>query len=521
MDQIHGERIRAHTKFLASDLLEGRGVGVRGGDLATEYIAAQMQLMGLKPGGDNGTYFQKVPLVGAEPMDTAKLSAVIKGGKKVDFGWQEEFTGVTHEQKPQSSFSAEAVFVGHGITAPEFNWDDYKGVDVAGKVVVLFTNEPPSEKASFFGGKALTYYGRWTYKYEQALRKGAVACLILHTTPTAGYGWQVVQGFGREDAQVALDGGQKALAFAGWLSKKASEEIAGSVGKSVDELLKMADTPGFQAMPLPVTFTGTIPMKVRKMDTRNVVAWIEGADPKGKSEAIVYSAHWDHLGIGSEVNGDKIYNGAVDNATGCAMLLEMARAWASLPVKPRRSVVFTFVTAEESGLRGADFYAKKPLFPVGKTIVDLNFDAFYPFGRTKDIGLNGAERTTLWPTVQEIARRYQLSIEPDPRPEQGHFYRSDHFSFAKAGIPAFSINGGNQFLGKPEGYGDGVFIEYNSKNYHQPSDEYSDKWDFSGMEQMAKFGYTLGLTIANQSVMSTWRANDEFLPARQRSLVQQ
>jgi Zn-dependent M28 family amino/carboxypeptidase len=519
VDEITGQRIRAHTKFLASDLLEGRGVGTRGGDLATEYIAAQFATFGLKPGGDNGTYFQRVPLVGAEPKPSAKLSATVNG-KTVDFKWQDEFTGITHQQKESSSFDAEAVFVGHGITAPEFNWDDYKDVDVTGKVVVLFTNEPPSDNPKFFGGKALTYYGRWTYKYEQALRKGAAACIIIHSTPTAGYGWQVVQGFGREDSQVELDGGQKALSFAGWLSKKSSEQVAQALGKSVDELLKMADTQGFKAMPLPVRFKGEIPMKIRKMDTRNVVGWIEGSDPKGKSEAIIISAHWDHLGIGIPVNGDNIYNGAMDNATGCAMLIEMARAWSTLPRKPRRSVVFTLVTAEESGLRGADYYVKKPLFPPGKTVLNLNFDSFPPFGRTKNVSMNGADRTTLWPTVQEITKRAGLDIEPDPRPEQGHFYRSDHFSFAKAGIPAFSINSGNIFVGKPEDFGDKIFVEYNAKNYHQPSDEYKDDWDFAGMEQMARFGYTLGLTVANQTAMPTWHAGDEFLPARKRSFDQ-
>jgi len=517
-DEITGARIRAHVKFLASDLLEGRGPGTRGGDLATEYLASQFALLGLKPGGDNGTYFQRVPLIGAEPKPSSTLSATVNG-KTVDFKWMDDFTGVTREQQEMSTFDAEAVFVGHGITAPEYNWDDYKGVDVKGKVVVLFTNEPPSEDPGFFKGKALTYYGRWTYKYEQALAKGAIACLIIHTTPSAGYGWQVVQGFGREDSQVELDRGQAGLAFAGWLNKKSADRIAATLGKSVDELLKMADTPGFKAQGLPVRFKGAIPMKIRKMETRNVVAWIEGVDPKGKSEAVLYSAHWDHLGIGPAVNGDTVYNGAVDNATGCAMLIEMARAWVSLPRKPRRSAVFTAVTAEEAGLRGADYYARKPLFPAGKTVVNLNFDSFFPFGKTKDIGLNGAERTTLWPTVLEITRRFQLAIEPDRRPEQGLYYRSDHFSFAKAGIPAFSIHGGNQVVGKPDDFADTVFFEYNSKNYHQPSDQYNEDWDMGGMEQMARFGYTLGLTIANQAVMSTWNPGDEFLPARKRSLV--
>lgn len=516
-DEITGERIRAHVKFLSSDLLEGRGVGVRGGELAAEYIASQFAVAGLKPAGDKGTYFQKVPLIGSEPDSRVTLTADIKGAT-VAFRWLDDLSGGSYAQKANADFEADAVFVGHGITAPEFNWDDYKDVDVKGKVVVLFTNEPPSENPRFFGGKALTYYGRWSYKFEQATRKGAIACLIIHTTPTAGYGWPVVQGFSREDSQVKLAAGEPALNLAAWMQEKAAGQIAQSIGKTVAELLAMANKQGFRAVPLPIRFKAHLPMKIREFASANVVAMVPGSDPQGRTEAIVYSAHWDHLGIGQPVDGDKIYNGAVDNSTGCAMLIEMARAWSGLQHKPRRSAIFVAVTAEESGLRGSEFYGAHPTFPAGKNILNLNFDSFYPFGKMKDVSVAGAERTSAWPTVQEVATRFKLKIEGDAHPEQGHYYRSDHFSFARVGIPAFSVNGGTHFYGKPDDFEKKVFEEYNDKHYHAPSDEYKDDWDFGGMEQMARFGFTLGHTVANQTGVSSWVKGDEFLPTRVKSL---
>src|SRR5579862_6674336 len=279
MNEISGTRIRAHVKFLASDLLEGRGVGVRGGDLATEYIATQLALIGAKPAGDNGTYFQNLTLVGVEPQPTSQLSAATNDGKTLSFKWLDEFVGLTLQQKTDLTFDGEAVFVGHGITAPEYQWNDYQGVDVRGKVVVMFTGEPPSDDPKFFAGPALTYYGRWTYKYEEAARRGAVAAIIIHTTPTASYGWDVVRSsWGREDQQVKVAPGAYALAFAGWVTKDAGEKVVAPLGKSVDELLKMANTRGFRAMPLPLHFRGHMPTKIREIRTRNVVAKIEGSD---------------------------------------------------------------------------------------------------------------------------------------------------------------------------------------------------------------------------------------------------
>ncbi len=514
MSEISATRIRAHVRFLSSDLLEGRGVGARGGDLATEYIATQFALIGARPGGDNGTYFQNLTLASIEPQGAQTLTAVASDGRSIAFRWLDDFVGLSYSQQADARFDADAVFVGHGISAPEYQWDDYSGVDVRGKVVVMFTNEPPSEDPAFFAGGALTYYGRWTYKYEEATRRGAVAAILIHTTPTASYGWNVLRQTGRGDAQVKRVEGAPALAFAGWMTQEAGDKVAATVGKTSEELLKMADTRGFKAFALPVRFRGRFVSKVRDIQTRNVVARVEGGDPVLKDQAVVFSAHWDHLGIGEAVNGDSIYNGAADNATGVAMILEMARAWAMLPVKPRRSAVFLAVTAEESGLLGSQYYGEHPIVPAGKTAAALNFDMFMPFGRAADVVLTGAERTSIYPIVEEAARRFHLTIKPDPRPEAGTYYRSDHFSFARVGIPAFSIDGGSELLGKPPEMGVKLFEDFEEHRYHQPSDEYHEDWDFSGMEEYARFGFLIGVNVANSPKMPTWRAGDEFLGAR-------
>ena len=514
MNDISGARIRAHVKFLSLDLLEGRGTGARGGDLATEYIAAQLALIGAKPAGDKGTYFQNFTLVGVEPLPSTTLTAVGSGGQQ-SFRWLDDFVGVTYQQKSDAAFEGDAIFVGHGITAPEYDWDDYKDTDVRGKVVVLFTGEPPSDDPKFFSGPALTYYGRWTYKYEEATRHGAAAVIIIHTTPTASYGWDVVRSsWGREDQQVKLDAGAPALAFAGWVTTQVGGRIAGSIGQTVDGLLAKADARGFKPIALPFRFRGAAPAKISQVRTRNVIGRIEGSDPRLKDEAVIFSAHWDHLGIGTPVDGDSIYNGAADNATGCAMILEIARAWAALPEKPRRSALFIAVSAEEAGLRGSNYYGQHPVVAAGKTAAALNFDQFMPFGRARDVNVNGAERTTLYPFVEEAAKRFGFAIVPDPRPSAGTYYRSDHFSFARVGIPAFSIEGGEDLIGKPPGTGKKLFEDFNEHRYHQPSDEYKEDWDFSGMEQYARFGMLIGVNVANSPKMPTWKAGDEFLAPR-------
>lgn len=518
---LSGERIRAHVKYLSSDALEGRGVGTTGAQLATGYIAAQLQAEGVQPGGDNGTYFQRVPLVGSKVFPSASLTIAGSDGR-TKLRSVTDYVGTPLTQKPDNDFDAQAVFVGHGISAPEYHWDDYKGVDLRGKVLVYFTNEPPSNDPKFFAGPALTYYGRWTYKFEEAARRGAVAALIVHTTPTAGYGWGVVSGsWGREQFQLKLPSGERALKLAAWLSQDAGSRLLATTGKTLDQLLAMANQPNFHPIPLDVHVVGHFPVKLRQVESRNVIGRVEGSDSELKSQTVLFTAHWDHLGIGVPVNGDRIYNGAVDNATGCGMVLEMARIWAALPQKPKRSASFVFVTAEESGLLGSEYYGEHPEIPAGQTAADLNFDAFYPFGRTRDVTVTGAERTTLWPLVQRDAKRLGLRIEPDAEPGQGSYYRSDHFSLARVGIPSFSISQGTDYIGKPANFGKTVFEEYNATHYHQPSDEYHEDWDFAGMEQMANFALTLGMDIADEPKLPTWNAGDEFLAARERSGVRE
>jgi Zn-dependent M28 family amino/carboxypeptidase len=507
---ISPERIREHVKYLSSDQMEGRGVGEKGGQLATEYIADQFKLAGTKPAGDDGTYFQKVPLVGVEPLPSSQMSASV-GSKSVDFHWGEDIVGVNQQQTTEGKFEGDAVFVGHGISAPEFQWDDYQNVDVSGKILVMFTNEPPSTDDKFFEGRALTYYGRWVYKYEEGLRRGAKAVILIHTPETAGYGWGVVRSsWGHDTPSVKLEPRQRALFFAGWMSREAGGKLFGLAGKNLDEMLAASDKPGFKPVDLKVQIRGDMISKVRDLDTRNVAAIVPGSDPKLKDEAVIFSAHWDHLGVATPVAGDAIYNGAIDNATGCGILLELARAWAALPQRPRRSALFLAVTAEEAIMKGSQYYAAHPIIPISKTAIDLNYDAVHPWGRAKEIVITGAERTNVLAEAQAIAKRLNLTIQGDPEPEQGHYFRSDHFSFAHAGVPAFSIAVGNEFAGKPAGYGEKMFEEYNTKHYHQPSDEFQANWDFTALQQAAQYGFLLGQDVANQDKLPDWRTGEQF-----------
>lgn len=517
---ISGDKIQADVKYLASDELEGRGVGTRGEKLATDYIATQLKTAGVQPAGDDGTYFQRVPLVGSTTLPGAMLAIAGPNGNRTSLQFGTDYVGTAYSQQPQNNFDAEAIFVGHGISAPEFHWDDYKNMDLHGKVLVYFTNEPPSTDPAFFGGRALTYYGRWTYKFEEAARRGATAALIIHTTPTAGYGWGVVSGsWSKEIPELQLKPEQYGLKLAAWLSEDTGAKLVAASGKTLDQLLEMANQRSFRPIPLGVHVIGKIDVKLRKIESRNVVGRVEGSDPQLQAQAVLYSAHWDHLGISKPVNGDRIYNGAVDNATGCAVVMELARVWAALSQKPKRSAIFLFVTAEEAGLLGSEYYAEYPEVPTGQTAVDINYDALYPFGKTRDVSVIGAERTTLWPLVERDAAQMDLSIAPDPQPEQGHYYRSDHFSLARAGVPAFSISQGTNYIGKPADFGKTVFEQYNSEHYHRPSDEYHEDWNFAGMEQMTEFGLRLGIDIANSATLATWKPGDEFLSAREKSGV--
>jgi Zn-dependent M28 family amino/carboxypeptidase len=509
--EISAERIKAHVAYLASDRLEGRGPGSRGEFLATEYIAAEFKKAGLKPIGERDTYFQPVPLVRVITSPKSTLRAV-KGETTIDIPCEESFAGRSETQKEHEAFDAEAVFVGHGITAPEFGWDDYKDTDVKGKVVVLFTNEPPSDDPKFFGGKALTYYGRWTFKFEEAARRGAKACFIIHTNATAGYPYSVVRPL--EGAQLKREPGQPALAFAGWLSSEAGEKLLGLAGKTVDGALKETDTKGFKPYSLGCNLKGNISTRVEKIVSNNVAGMVEGSDPKLKAEAVVFTAHWDHLGVGRAVLGDAIYNGAADNATGVALLIELALAWSAMSPKPKRSAIFLAVTAEEKGLLGSKYYGQNPLVPLSKTALNLNFDMILPLGVPESVVVTGADRTTIWPLVKAAAAKNGLEIEEDQRAHLGVFYRSDHFSMAQAGVPAFSIAEGMKIKGKPKDFAPKAMKEFNDKAYHSPQDELKPEWDFSGFVVLGRFALDVARDVANAGRLPNWNPDDEFRPAR-------
>lgn len=509
--EISAERIKSAVAHLASDKLEGREPGTNGEVLTTEYLADEFEKAKLKPIGDGKSYFQPVPLVRVITSPKSTLQAA-KAGTTLDIACEEGFAGVSQTQTGSEEFDAAAVFVGHGITAPEFGWDDYQSVDVQGKIVVLFTNEPPSSDPQFFGGTALTYYGRWTYKFEEAARRGAKACFIIHTNETAGYPYSVVRRL--ESAQLKRDPKQPVLAFAGWLSRAAGDKLLGLAGRNVDDALKEADTKGFKPYSLGVNLKSNLPIRVENFVSHNVVGLVEGSDPTLKSEAIVFTAHWDHLGIGRPVLGDSIYNGAADNATGCGLLLELARAWSVQSPKPKRSAIFLAITAEEKGLLGSKFYARNPLIPLSKTALNLNVDMILPLGVPESVVVTGADRTTAWPTVQAAAAKNQLEIEKDQRAHLGIFYRSDHFSMAQAGVPAFSVGSGMKITGKPGDFARKAHQDFNDKAYHSPQDEFQPDWDFSGFVKLAEFMLDVARDVANANQLPTWNIGDEFRPAR-------
>jgi Zn-dependent M28 family amino/carboxypeptidase len=524
IDAFSADALRAHVRFLASDLLEGRGPGTRGDDLAMDYIAAQFEAAGLKPDGDRGTYFQKVPLIGIS-TDAANTSlAFTKDGANVigPLKLQTDFVGQNKTQVENDTIDSDVVFVGHGVTAPEYKWDDYKGLDTHGKTLIMLVDDPPANAAEpdLFKGKTRTYYGRWTYKYEQGAAKDAAAVILIHTTPAAGYGWQVVSNsWGGENSFMKLKEGAHDVKWAGWITEAVARDLFKKAGQDLDALTQAAASRDFKPVPLGMKFSGKIASKIRSFDTANVVAKLEGSDPKLRDEAVLYSAHHDHLGVGKpDDRGDTIYNGAIDNATGCALLMEMARVWAHASPRPKRSIIFAAVAAEEQGLLGSAYYGQNPTVPAGRIALNLNFDAIPEIGRVRDVQMNGVERTTFYPTAQRVTKAMGLHIVPDQEPEQGHYYRSDHFSLGKVGIPAFSVDAGQDVVGKPAGYGKKMSDEYREKHYHQPSDEISADWDWSTGVEMAQLGYWLGWEAANSPTMPNWVPGDEFRGIRDRSL---
>jgi Zn-dependent M28 family amino/carboxypeptidase len=516
METINPEHIRWHVRFLSHDLLEGRGTGQRGGDIAAEYIATQFAEYGLKPAGDSGGYLQKVPLVGITTMPQTTFALVSPRGDATNLKPLDDYVAYDQTQQAESDVDAEIVYVGYGIAAPEYNWDDYKSVDVRGKVLLMLVNEPPSDDVKFFKGKALTYYGRWTYKYEEASRRGAAGVILIHKEDMASYPWEVVRNSNSgEKSYLKLEG--PALKVASWVQLGVAKKLASSAGMDLEKMLADARSPQFRPVNLGARLKAHLVSNVRHFESNNVIAVLPGSDRHLRDEAVMYTAHYDHLGIRPDMPGDNIYNGAADNATGCGILLELARAFSVAKERPARSIIFASVTAEEQGLLGSEYLGKHPPVPAGKIALDLNYDDVKPLGAPEEVEVTGAERTTFYPWVEATAKEFRLAIRPDARPEAGHFYRSDHFSLARVGIPAFSINEGMKFKGHDEAWGLAQDKEFVAKHYHQPSDEYHPEMDFVADGAMARFGFALGWEAASSVKLVGWQKGDEFEPARKSS----
>ena len=522
MQSIDAERIRAHVKFLADDLLEGRGTGTRGGDIGANYIAAQFALDGLQPAGDNGTYLQKVDFTGVLTQPSTVVSLEWSRGTALNLKLGEDYVTSNQTQTDSVDIDAPIVFVGYGIEAPEFRWDDFKGVDVKGKVLLVIVNEPPSKDPAFFKAEVMTYYGRWTYKFEEAARKGALGALIIHRTDLASYPWQVVRSsWSNEQVYLSNDHDPK-LQAASWIQLEVARKLFAGAGQKLEDMMELAGTRKFKARELPVHFKAHIVSRVRKFDSYNVLGLLPGSDNGPGAErgpvtqAVVYTAHYDHLGIDPTLHGDAIYNGAVDNGTGCGILLELAHAFATSTARPLYPVLFASVTAEEKGLLGSDYLGKHMPIPAADVALDLNFDAVPPIGMPESVSVTGAERTTFYPEVQRAATAFGFEIQPDAEPGAGHYYRSDHFSLARAGVPAFSINTGVKFAGHPVEWGKAQRDEYTAKHYHQPSDEYRADMDFSSDAALAKFGFVLGWQALTAKQSVNWLPGDEFEAIRLR-----
>ncbi|MGB8888319.1 MAG: M28 family peptidase [Candidatus Korobacteraceae bacterium] len=514
MATVNPENIRAQVRFLSHDLLEGRGTGQRGGDIAAEYIATQFALYGLKPAGENGSYMQKVPLEGIATQDVSTLTVVPKSGQPQELIYRRDFVAMDETGKTQNDIDADIVWMGYGIDAPEFNWNDYKDVDVKGKVLLMLVNEPPSDDPKFFAGQALTYYGRWTYKFEEAARKGAAGVILIHKTDMASYGWSVVRNsWSGERAYLRNDPAPK-LTVASWIQSDAARNLVQACGMNLDAMIAAAQKPGFKAIPLPAKLKAHMVSQVRRFDSNNVIAKLPGSDPKLKQQAVVYTAHYDHLGIVPGTYPDAIYNGAQDNATGCGILLEIARAFATVRQQPKRSIYFAAVTAEEQGLRGSEYLGKHPPVPAKDIALDLNYDDVPALGVPEEVNVAGAERTNFYPVVEKTAQEFSLTIVPDSQPGAGHYYRSDHFSFARAGVPAFSIDEGDKYQGRDRQWGEQQAEDYVAHRYHQPGDEYRPDMDFRGDAVMARFGIALGWQAASQTALIGWQPGDEFEKAR-------
>jgi len=527
MPKIDQQKILEHIKVLSSDEYEGRAPGTKGEQLSVKYIEDQFKQLNLKAGNPDGTLVQKVPLVGITGAESRPLT-VTKGTTIKTFKWSDEVVAWTkHVTDGASVENSDVVFAGYGVEAPEFNWNDFKDVDVKGKTILVLVNDPavpdPSDPtkldAKTFRGDAMTYYGRWTYKFEEGARKGASAIFVIHETGPAGYPFSVVQGNLREKFDlVNPDKNMSRANVEGWITLDAAKKILALGGQDFDTLKKQARTREFKPVPLGLKASIAIKNTLRTIDSQNVVAKLEGSDPALKDQYVVYSAHWDHLGIGAPVNGDKIYNGALDNASGVATVLEIARAFTGIQPKPKRSILFLMVTAEEQGLLGSQYYSTTPLYPLNKTVANINIDGINQWGRTKDFTVIGMGASDLDDYLKAAADEQGRVLRPDPEPQKGFYYRSDHFNFAKQGVPALDPDSGIDFIGKDPAYGKAKRDEYTDKDYHAPSDQVKPDWDLSGAVEDAGLLLAVGYRVANADRMPEWKPGNEFKGKREESL---
>jgi Zn-dependent M28 family amino/carboxypeptidase len=515
--RITAQEIDAHLRFLSSDLLEGRAPATRGGQLAEQYIASELMSFGVKPGVGDTSYFQRVP-IDVVKADPASIKVTASGKATANLRFTDDVVVWPGSATDASSAHGELVFVGYGASAPEYKWDDFKGTDVRGKILLVLVNDPPApaSEPALFGGKAMTYYGRWTYKYEEAERRGAAGMLIVHTTERAGYPWQVVVGSNSVEHRLLPRpaSAPAPIGVRGWITDSAATALLAQAGLNMADLRKRAESRDFRPVPTGITIDATMRNSLQHMSSNNVVGVVRGIDPKVRDEYVAYSAHWDHLGIGPVVNGDSIYNGAADNASGVATVLTIAHA-AAEGVKPRRSQLFVFVTAEESGLLGSAYFGEHPTVPASKIVAALNLDVVPLIGRFRDLNVMGDNKSSLGPAIAQLVKAEGIRLSPDAHPEQGHFYRSDHFSFAKVGIPSVSIGGGDDYVGRPAGWGVQQADDYTAHRYHQPSDEYRPDFDLTGATQLADIVYRFGLSLGNARTVPTWNVDAEFKALRE------
>ena len=520
---IDQKAILERINVLSSDEYEGRLPGTKGEELTVAYLTGESKKLGLQPGNPDGTYVQKVPLVGITGAQ-AQPFTVTRGGQTRTFKWSDDVVAFSKRVQDNVSIAnSDLIFAGYGVTAPEYNWDDFKGVDVKGKTIIVLVNDPqlpdaadPSKlDAKMFNGQAMTYYGRWTYKYEKAAELGAAAVFIVHETATAGYPYPVVQGFlGERFSLVADDKNMGRAALEGWFSLDTAKAIFKMAGQDFDALKKQALSRDFKPVPLNMKASMGVRNAMRTIDSQNVVAKLEGADAQMKDEYVIYSSHWDHLGVGEPVEGDKIYNGALDNASGVSTLLEIARAYTQVQPKPKRSILFLFVTAEEQGLLGSEYYATHPLYPLEKTAANINMDGVNQWGRTSDITVIGMGASDLDDYLRDAAAAQNRTLVPDPESEKGFYYRSDHFNFAKVGVPALYTDSGISFIGKDASYSKTKRDEYTNTDYHKPSDEIKPDWDLSGAVEDARLLFTVGYNVANADKLPEWKPGNEFKARR-------